>query len=161
MFLLTPPIVKNSHILAGIYFAFQKKRPGPNLKNFRYRIWTSVNRSLKQLSSNIRFSTFSRLSWSNFKLKLNEKPHSYQNSPKNEVWRGLGRVRSKQNCFQRQSWTGYMRQTLVFVWNSAIRENFNFYFQQFPTGIGEFWVWGEGWALGYNSMKFWDFPDLS
>ena len=27
-----------------------------------------------------------------------------------------------------QSWTNCMRQTLVFMWNSAIRENFNFYF---------------------------------
>ena len=26
-----------------------------------------------------------------------------------------------------QSWTKYMRQTLVFIWNSAIQENFNFY----------------------------------
>ena len=21
--------------------------------------------------------------------------------------------------------------------------------------------WGEDWALGYNSMRFWDFPDIS
>ena len=32
MFLLTAPIVKNSHILAGICFYLPKKRPGPNLK---------------------------------------------------------------------------------------------------------------------------------
>ena len=27
-----------------------------------------------------------------------------------------------------QSWTKCMRQTLIFLWNSAIWENFNFYF---------------------------------
>ena len=32
MLLLTAPIVKNSDILAEIYFVFKKKRPGPNLK---------------------------------------------------------------------------------------------------------------------------------
>ena len=35
-------IVENSRILAGIYFAFLKKRTGPNLKGFQYQIWISV-----------------------------------------------------------------------------------------------------------------------
>ena len=30
-----------------------------------------------------------------------------------------------------QSWKKYMRQTLFFLWNSAIRENFNFYFSAY------------------------------
>ena len=34
MSLLTAPFVKSSHILAGIYFIFQKNRPRPNLKIF-------------------------------------------------------------------------------------------------------------------------------
>ena len=37
MFLLTSPIVKNSHILARIYFIFLKERPRPNLKGFQYQ----------------------------------------------------------------------------------------------------------------------------
>ena len=44
MLLLTAQIAKTSHVLPGIYFIFLKKRPGPNLKAFRYRIWTSVKR---------------------------------------------------------------------------------------------------------------------
>ena len=36
--LLTALIVKNSHILAGIYFIFLKKRRRPNLKCFQYQI---------------------------------------------------------------------------------------------------------------------------
>ena len=40
----TAPVVKNSHILGGIYFIFWKKHPGPSLKVFQYRVWTSVKR---------------------------------------------------------------------------------------------------------------------
>ena len=38
---------------------------------------------------------------------------------------------------------------------------FIFIFSSFLLVSGAFWVWGEGWPLGYNPMKFWDFPDLS
>ena len=44
MSLLTAPIVRNSHILAGIYFIFPKKCSRPNLKDFQYQIWTSLKR---------------------------------------------------------------------------------------------------------------------
>ena len=40
----TAPGFKNSYILTGIYFIFQKKRPEPNLKVFQYQIWTSVKK---------------------------------------------------------------------------------------------------------------------
>ena len=40
MSLLPAPIIKNSHILAGIYFIFLKKRPIQNLEVFQYQIWT-------------------------------------------------------------------------------------------------------------------------
>ena len=40
------------------------------------------------------------------------------------VW---GKLEAK-NCFQRQSFTRHLRQTLVLMWNSALREKFNFYF---------------------------------
>ena len=61
MSLLKAPIVKNSHILAAIYCIFLKKRPGPNLKVFQYRIWTSMKRSEKKLSSKRKFNTFCNL----------------------------------------------------------------------------------------------------
>ena len=35
MHLLQALIVKNSHILAGVYFTFLGKRPIPNLKGFQ------------------------------------------------------------------------------------------------------------------------------
>ena len=34
-------------------------------------------------------------------------------------------------------------------------------FQQFPASIKKVWAPGEDWELGYNSMKFRKFPDLS
>ena len=40
------------------------------------------------------------------------------------VWSEL----EAKNCFQRQSFTEYLRQTLVFVWNSTLQEEFHFYF---------------------------------
>ena len=33
--------------------------------------------------------------------------------------------------WETQSWEKYARQILVFVWNSAVREMFNFYFSAF------------------------------
>ena len=43
MYLLPAPFVKKSHILAEIYFIFQKKRPRLDLKGFEYQIWTLKN----------------------------------------------------------------------------------------------------------------------
>ena len=42
-------------------------------------------------------------------------------------------------------------------WGKAINSSF----QQFSASIKKNWVSMEDWAPGYNSMKFWDFPDLS
>ena len=44
MSLLTPSVVKSSHILDRVYFVALKERPRPNLKDFRYQIWTLVKR---------------------------------------------------------------------------------------------------------------------
>ena len=42
------------------------------------------------------------------------------------------------NCFQRQSFTKYLRQTLVFMRNNALREKFNFCFQEIFTSTDKF-----------------------
>ena len=67
---LAAQIVKNSHILAEIYFIFLKKHFRLNLKVFQYQIQTSVKRSGKQLSSKTNFNTFSQLNSSSFSKKL-------------------------------------------------------------------------------------------
>ena len=66
--LLKAPIVTNSDILPGIYFVFLKIRPGPNLKTFWYRNWTSVKGSEKQLPSKKKFSKF-EWAWSELGVK--------------------------------------------------------------------------------------------
>ena len=56
--------------------------------------------------------------------------------------------------------TKYLRQTLAFMWNSALREKFSFcFFRRFLLTLTKFRK-GD-WALGNNSIKFWDFPDIS
>ena len=47
MSLLTHSVVKSSHISARIYFVALKECTRPNLKDFRYQIWTSVKRLRK------------------------------------------------------------------------------------------------------------------
>ena len=74
MSLLTASIVKNSPILAGIYFIFLKKHRMLNLKGFQYQIWTSVNRSGKYLARKTHFSPFLHISRSNFTSKLCQRP---------------------------------------------------------------------------------------
>ena len=65
-----------------------------------------------------------------------------------------------------QSFTKYLRPTLVFMWNIAVREKF-FVFQKFLFFksvlliLTKFSFWQEDWALGYHFMKFWDFPYIS
>ena len=61
-----------------------------------------------------------------------------------------------------QSFTKYLRQTLVFKWDSALWEKFDFcFFRRFLLVLPTFSSWEEDWALRNNSMKFWDFPDIS
>ena len=48
-----------------------------------------------------------------------------------EVW---GRLEVR-NCFQRQPFAKYLRQTLVFMWNSTLQEKFTFLFQQFFANV--------------------------
>ena len=69
-----------------------------------------------------------------------------------------------------QPWTKYLRKAVVFIWNSAAWEKFNFFFHQYYLIVFDsFFIvfdtkilfWEEGWALGYNSMNFWYFPDIS
>ena len=73
MSLIKALIVKNSHIPAGIYLIFLKKRPRPNLKGIQYQIWALVKRSEK-FSSKTNFSAFWQVSCSNFRFKLCQRP---------------------------------------------------------------------------------------
>ena len=60
-----------------------------------------------------------------------------------------------------QSFTKYMILTLVFMWNSALREKFDFFFQEIFTSVNKIPFWLEDWALGYYSLKFRLYTDIS
>ena len=67
------------------------------------------------------------------------------------VW---GKLEAR-SCLQRQPFTKYSRQTIVFMWNSELREKVQFlFFSSFLLILTKFSFWEEEWALGYNSMKF-------
>ena len=114
--LLTSPIVKNSHLLAGIYFIFLKERLRPNWKALQYQIWTSKKGSKKWLSSKTNSSTFLQFGCSNSSSHVKECT--------------TGKV---QFLFSRSL-------LLVFT---------------------KFTFWTEDWVLGYNSVKFWHYSELS
>ena len=85
----------------------------------------SVKRSEKQLPRKGKFRTFLQLNCSNFSLKLVKSlivTKIVREIKFQEVW---GELEAKK-CFQKQSFTKYLRLTLVFMWNSALREKFNF-----------------------------------
>ena len=47
------------------------------------------------------------------------------------------------------------------LWNRTLREKYNFYFIGVFASIEKFSFWEKDWALGYNSLKFRDFCDIS
>ena len=47
-----------------------------------------------------------------------------------------------ESCFQRQSCTKHLGQTLVFMRNSALREKFNSFFQEFFASIDKTFILG-------------------
>ena len=125
MSLLTASIVKNNHILAGIYFL--RKCLLSNLKSFQYGTWTSVKRSGKHLSSKANFSTFLQISCSNFRLKLCQSPSSWENYQTNQIWKGLGRLRSKKVFPETINHLIFEANSSFHV-NSTLLEKFNLYF---------------------------------
>ena len=57
-----------------------------------------------------------------------------------------------------RSVAGYLGLAAVFAWDSAVREEFNFYFL---LGLAKFSFWQGGCALWYHSIGFGQFPGLS
>lgn len=48
------------------------------------------------------------------------------------------------------------------IWEQRTTEKFQFLiFSSFFLASTKLWFWKEGWPLGYNSMKLWDFSDFS
>ena len=125
---LTALFVKNSHILARIYFVFLKK-------NVADQIWKSFNTKFgpqwKDRESSYRLRQISALfcilivlivglnSFKGLRVTKIVKQIKFEG-----IW---GKLKAK-NCLQRQPLTKYVRQTLAFMGNSLIREKFNLFF---------------------------------
>ena len=72
--------------------------------------------------------------------------------------------RSGMGLVARLQWLGggCLGLTVVFVWNGARREKFHFYFSRvFFIVLESFRFGGGGWAMGYHSVGFRHFPDIS
>ena len=70
-----------------------------------------------------------------------------------------GELESKKS-FQRQSFTRYLRLTLVFVADSALREKFYICFQELFACINKILLRGD-WNSSYSSSGSSHFPDIS
>ena len=121
------PIDKNSHILVRIYFIFLKKiQARPNLKGFQYQIWKHHKISY-QLGQILAFfcKLLTQIACSNCWNCV--KGCRFIKIAKQIKFEGvLGKLDTR-ICFPRQSWTKCLRKALLFIWNSAQRENWNFY----------------------------------
>ena len=102
-----------NNFIQNLLYLF-KNLPRPNLKGFQYQIVTSVKRSGNQLSIKKNFSSVLQISCSSFDLKLCQRSYNYQDNHKIKfkwVWVELG----ARNRLQRQQFTKYLTETLVFM----------------------------------------------
>ena len=114
MSLLTALIVKHSLISARICLLFPKNCLRPNLKGFQYQIWTSVKDWSSSYQVRQIFSNFLQVSCSNFKLNSVKDLRLKKNEKQNKLEGVWGDLEAR-NCFQRQSFTKYLRQSVVFM----------------------------------------------
>ena len=143
VFIESPNCLKESYFGRSLLYIFEKTH-APNLKIFRYRIWTSVQRS--------------HTSYSNFRLKLFFKGF---NCNVFLCFKTPGAIWKQKTVSRDKTVDKTFGQTLVFMWNSTLRENLISIFQRLFTVITKFLFWEKELPLGYDSMKFWDFPDDS
>ena len=60
-----------------------------------------------------------------------------------------------------QSFAKYLRLTLAFIGNSALRESLLSVFQKFFASINKSFILLKDWVLGYHFMNFRHLPDIS
>ena len=100
------------------------------------RLFASVRRSKKEdKSSKTNFSTFRKLVALILRWKCAKGLSVRKASKKSNLKESGGHIEPR-NCFQIQLFTKYLRKTLVFVWNSALWDKFDWCF---PRGFYQFW----------------------
>ena len=60
-----------------------------------------------------------------------------------------------------QQFAGYLGLTLLFVWDSALREGLLSVFQGIFASINKIFILVGGLAPGVSSMEFLEFPDIA
>ena len=153
MSLLNAPIVNNSHILARVCLIFLENCPdqtrrffitkfGPHWKDWKssYQVGKILSLSRNLIALILAWNCVKGLTVTKIVKKINFE----------RVW---GELRAK-SCFQRQSRTGHLRQALVFMWNSALREGLNFHFQGILCYYWQNFHFGGG--TGYWAIILWN-----
>ena len=128
IFLLTTNFVKTSHIQTKKFLIF--------LKNILNQTWNAFNtkflcqwkdrKSIYQVKE--AFALFCCLISMNFRLNMFQIPKTYQNSQKIINFEGVLDELHSKKVFHRQSFTKYLRLTLISIWKSTPREKFNSFF---------------------------------
>ena len=71
-------------------------------------------------------------------------------------------LRAEEQSYCLQLLTGYLRLTLVFMWDGALREGFNFCFARtFILALTKLSFWQGDWALSSHFVGFRHFPHIS
>ena len=119
---LTASVLKSSHIKSIIYFIF--------LKNVLNQTWRSFNIKLQSQWKDRKSSYIVRQILALFcnLIALILEWHCVKGLRVNKIvkkikFEGIWGELAVKKCFQRQSFTKYLRLTIVFMWNSALRKN--------------------------------------
>ena len=141
MSLLNAPIVNNSHILARVCLIFLENCPdqtrrffitkfGPHWKDWKssYQVGKILSLSRNLIALILAWNCVKGLTVTKIVKQINFE----------EVW---GELEAK-SCFQNQFRTKYLRQTLVFMWNSGLREGSISIFKEFCASIDKIFILG-------------------
>ena len=116
--------------------------------------WANQVQKIKIVTLSLNFVP--RQTWTNIIQWCSIFPFSTGNVLFGKIWFKKSKLLVYAEIWYLQSFTKYSRQTLVFMWNSALREKFNFSFLR-----NFYYHWQNSHlAIGNISMKLLDFPDI-
>ena len=148
-------MLKNSHVLAVIYLVCVKTHPRSNLKGFntkfgpQWKDWPS-SFQWRQIWALFFKLLALILGWNCVKGSRITKTVKHLKFERCEL---EARNCLQRNCFYIQSFTEYLGEALVFLWNSALQEKYNFC-KWFLLVLRKFSFQKEDWALGNKVLRF-------
>ena len=129
MCLLTAPIVVKSNFWARIYVIFLKQA----LKKPQWNFHTKFRPHWKDRKRRYQVRQFSALFWYLIALTLglnNGRSLGLTKTLQETTFRVIWDKLKAKKCFQKQTFTKYLRLNLFIMWNSAPREQLNFCFSR-------------------------------